>query len=1403
MSPVAARTPQAGSPRPGSVRATTGVLLALALVLGLFAQPFAGRALADQGTDVTAVVAGLDGEESALLEQQSTSLAPGLQLTSFQRRQDRAWVGGHVMTMDLGAKNLSLDVVDGGAVSGSNKTVSQFAAQAGPDVVAAINGDFYDMNATDAPVHSNISASGGVRTLTPSSLAFTMTDGAAAIERLLSTSQLVRPADGRTVAINGVNSPAVGNGVTLFTQAWGTYRLDGVLGTGPVRLLWLRDGRVQRASTAVADVAGPIAIAQGESIVAARGTAAVDQLAAFAVGDQLRVDVAASNAPDLAVGGSDQLVTNGSLTVSEQVTAGRTAIGISADGTRLFFVSIDGRRADAVGMTLQELARLMRDIGAWNAINLDGGGSTTLVGRPAGSDAIRVLNRPSDGNERLVSNALVIRSTARAVLADVHVHPASETPGTASAQQLRLVPGLTRTVAGSGLDEAGHPITSFGTFAAGPQVALTAVGDRASVKALAPGSGTLTYTAGGHQASLPYRVVGPLARLVASSSLVALPGPEGSATLRLDAVDADGNRVPVEVYDAQVSATGPVRVEPSGLASWRVTGAENGSGTITLTAGGHSTTVAVTVGTVDKVVSTFADPSLWRTEYARATGSLSAATGPNGEPALRMQYDFTTSTSTRGAYAVSTSDLPVEGQPQALSLWIKGDGSGVWPRIQVKQANGVVTNVDGPNVTWTGWQQVTFPVPAGTAYPLVVQRVRFMETRSTVRYQGDLTIAGLAAKVPADVDLPEAPYVHDPVIVTNGTVDKRPLRVAVMSDAQFVGRNPDSPLVASARRTMREIVAAKPDFVVINGDLVDEANDIDFELAKTLLDEEFGGKVAYQYVPGNHEVMGQPIANFATYFGDTRTVRDLRGTRLITLDSSSATLHPGGVDQLRWLEARLAEAKADPQVTGVVLFNHHPIDDPLPDKASQLGDRTEAAALQRLMARFRAGGKHIAHVNGHVGAFHADAVDGVSRIINGNSGKAPAGPADHGGWVGWTMLGIDPARGVVGTDPAVVADRIGWLRAETHPQVDSLTLTVDGTAATATTMPTGGQLAVAGVITQTGRGVPVQWPVSARWGGERVAITTDDPLTGEQDFGDVGYRFNPDTGVLAWNGGGTATLTLTVNGVTTTLSIDAPAKTPGTGPVAGTNVLGDHTGDRIADLFAVDRSGGLQFFSPTAGGPARWLGQVGRGWQDMTALAQVNDLTGDGRPDLLARRGSDNALLLYRGTGNGRLALVGQVGRHWGGVDQIVPAFNLAGGSTQYVVARRTSDGALVRYQLTPAGLTGEKQIGWRWNGARQILSTDDVTGDGVSDILAIKDDGTLWRYETRPDGRLAAGVQVGHGWDGFTRALTPGDLDGDGRYDLVGQRADGTVFAYRNLMGRWGAKRQLMTGTSTYRLLA
>lgn len=90
----------------------------------------------------------------------------------------------------------------------------------------------------------------------------------------------------------------------------------------------------------------------------------------------------------------------------------RTALGITADGT-IILLTVDGRFKNiAEGLSLTELESVMKWLGCVNAINLDGGGSTTMFvkGRPNGG----LLTHPSDNNkfdyqgERPVSNAILI-----------------------------------------------------------------------------------------------------------------------------------------------------------------------------------------------------------------------------------------------------------------------------------------------------------------------------------------------------------------------------------------------------------------------------------------------------------------------------------------------------------------------------------------------------------------------------------------------------------------------------------------------------------------------------------------------------------------------------------------------------------------------------------------------------------------------------------------------------------------------------------------------------------------------------------------------------------------------------------------------------------------------------------
>jgi SH3-like domain-containing protein len=90
----------------------------------------------------------------------------------------------------------------------------------------------------------------------------------------------------------------------------------------------------------------------------------------------------------------------------------RTAAGISEDRSTLYLVGVEGRTSESVGLTLDDLTLFLVDIGVWQAVNLDGGGSTTLVTRPLGEKEVQRAFPTEQQWERMVVNAIGIYSTA-------------------------------------------------------------------------------------------------------------------------------------------------------------------------------------------------------------------------------------------------------------------------------------------------------------------------------------------------------------------------------------------------------------------------------------------------------------------------------------------------------------------------------------------------------------------------------------------------------------------------------------------------------------------------------------------------------------------------------------------------------------------------------------------------------------------------------------------------------------------------------------------------------------------------------------------------------------------------------------------------------------------------------
>ncbi|MCX6578476.1 MAG: phosphodiester glycosidase family protein [Candidatus Aminicenantes bacterium] len=215
----------------------------------------------------------------------------------------------------------------------------------------------------------------------------------------------------KTYPVSGFNRPREENELIVFTPEFHRTTLTGPDGLEAV----IEEGRI----VTVSDGAGSQPIPGRGYVLSADGAArqwARDHLRAgirIEIRSKITADPPLPFAADFIVGGGPLLVTGGkAATAAEaeqfdpdfiQKRHPRTAAGIRGDGI-IVLVTVDGRQPKkSVGMTIQELAVLMTELGCVEAINLDGGGSTAMAING------RVVNNPSDATgERPVSDALLV-----------------------------------------------------------------------------------------------------------------------------------------------------------------------------------------------------------------------------------------------------------------------------------------------------------------------------------------------------------------------------------------------------------------------------------------------------------------------------------------------------------------------------------------------------------------------------------------------------------------------------------------------------------------------------------------------------------------------------------------------------------------------------------------------------------------------------------------------------------------------------------------------------------------------------------------------------------------------------------------------------------------------------------
>ncbi|PIB04289.1 MULTISPECIES: phosphodiester glycosidase family protein [Streptomyces] len=380
------------------------------------------------------------GAEGAADAEGATQLAPGVEYTELDIPAAQGVTHAHVLSVDLRNPHVRVDLLYPGAVA-SRAPVSQLADTRG--AVAAVNGDFFNITETQHPGVETTGASVGpaiasghqLKAAVPNGQRFgpalppgTTTEDVLGVgvdrrARLDSVALegSVHSPEGRW-PLGGLNQYALPEGsIGAFTSDWGSVsRVRATCGTDTNRAapcstdtyeVTVERGRVVSAANTPGN--GPIA--PGTTVLVGR-EAGAQQLRKLPVGEpvavQHRLVAEATRIPyRFAVGGYPMLVDGSPLPgLNNTTSATRTAVGISHSGRRLLLLALDGAPEFRTGLTIAEITETMRRLGSEDAFSLDGGGSTTMVARQPGADAVSVLNHPSGGAERPVPNGIGVFS---------------------------------------------------------------------------------------------------------------------------------------------------------------------------------------------------------------------------------------------------------------------------------------------------------------------------------------------------------------------------------------------------------------------------------------------------------------------------------------------------------------------------------------------------------------------------------------------------------------------------------------------------------------------------------------------------------------------------------------------------------------------------------------------------------------------------------------------------------------------------------------------------------------------------------------------------------------------------------------------------------------------------------
>lgn len=703
----------------------------------------------------------------------SETITSGVVLEKITQFTDEGWLKINVLRANLDNPNVHIDTLSN---KDSIKNISNTKELAeSHSAVAAVNAGFFNWlseagkASPDGPVIQSgelISADHEYNRYNNSMATFSIDKNNNLLYEFWKTDMEIIADNGKSMVISQYNKASFKDytDVTMWCRKWDEYSLGASEKYPDIVEMVIKD-------TFVIDIREgmpPVEIPENGYVIITRGKNAEFIKNNFKVGSPFLLSIATKPNWEnikMAVTGSAILVKNGKIPSAFSFDiAGRhprTMVGSSKDGKELLLVTVDGRQQGSIGMTQTEAAALMLELGAYNALNLDGGGSTTMAARKPGTENIEIINSPSDGSPRRISNAIGILSTFPPYPLEGFIIDTVDT---------NVFVNTSREFKALAYDAYMNPLQINQN-----EIKWSVSGIEGHFKGNvfypeSTGTATITASSGSVKSSVKVNVLPAPGELILSSNSLEMNVGQ-SRSFSVVGKDNNGYTARISAKDIDWSLTGDI----GELELNTFTASKAGTGYITASLGDAKAHCAISValetnhviGSFDKLNGTFdsAPKSI--------PGSYEITKEIDNKVSGKLTYDFNTTEGTRAAYVVFPEEgLDLKKNTARIGFWAYNPHENSnWLRGEVVDSKGNKHYIDfSKTLDWTGWKYVEASV-SGINSPEKLTKIYVVQVNPIISsgslYLDELTIT--TATYPA-VNKDEIPKDTAPVYAANKNV---------------------------------------------------------------------------------------------------------------------------------------------------------------------------------------------------------------------------------------------------------------------------------------------------------------------------------------------------------------------------------------------------------------------------------------------------------------------------------------------------------------------------------------------------------------------------------------------------------------------------------------------------------